>query len=63
MEPPKEPSAGVKSVEEKGVEENRPGATEAPVQLTEKQKKKLATKEKYKNRPKSKLAGQVRFFT
>lgn len=56
MEPTKEPSAEVK-----GVEEGQPAATEAPVQLTEKQKRKLAMKEKYKNKPKSKSVGQVRF--
>lgn len=57
MEPPKEPSTDVKSVEE-----NKLAAKEAPVQLTEKQKRKLAMKEKHKNKPKSKSAGQVRSF-
>jgi hypothetical protein len=57
MEPPKEPNIDVK-----GVEENQPAAKEAPVQLTKKQKRKLAMKEKHKNKPKSKSAGQVRFY-
>jgi hypothetical protein len=57
MEPPKEPTTDVK-----GLEENQLAAKEAPVQLTEKQKRKLAMKKKHKNKPKSKSAGQVRFY-